>query len=75
MPPLSEVNARAWCTVYSQRNCRNMFAVVFMATLSYRQRISSKDILAYPEVVRHSDKICKIVFSRSTHRRHTVVLA
>ncbi|GFO08235.1 hypothetical protein PoB_003474000 [Plakobranchus ocellatus] len=55
-----------------------MFAAVFMETLPCRQRMAFRDLLAHPEGrtlarSRHSDKTCKTVSSRSTHRRHTIV--
>ncbi|GFN74335.1 hypothetical protein PoB_000084100 [Plakobranchus ocellatus] len=60
------------------RNLHIMFAAVVMATLSCRQRISFRDILAHPKRrklnnYRHSHETCKAFSSCSLHRRHTAV--
>ncbi|GFO29109.1 hypothetical protein PoB_005561400 [Plakobranchus ocellatus] len=75
------VKARAWSPVFcmaGRRNPRIKFAAVLMANLSWRQRISFKDILAHPEGrslanIRYSDRTCIAVSSRARHRRHTAV--
>ncbi|GFO40810.1 hypothetical protein PoB_006731500 [Plakobranchus ocellatus] len=54
------------------------FAAMDIATLSCRQRISFRDLIAYPvgrisANSQNSDKRCKTVSSCSPHRRHTIV--
>ncbi|GFO07488.1 hypothetical protein PoB_003399300 [Plakobranchus ocellatus] len=49
---VSRVNAEAWSPVYCmarRRNFRFVFGAVFMATLTCRQRISFRDLVAHPE--------------------------